>query len=159
MSFLTRPRVSLGSIPFCRESPSTSPISRVDTHSLSWIGALACAGTVALLLHRKGLISSALAVVAVPLIANRTQPRAEMFTTVLFAAFLSLLWRHYRNGRSAVWLLPILMVLWVNLHLGFVAGLAICAAYVVLESSRSALSNQTADRTRSTCKVRGHGWR
>ncbi len=100
---------------------------------LSWIGALACAGTVALLLHRKGLISSALAVVAVPLIANRTQPRAELFTTVLFAAFLSLLWRHYRNGRSAVWLLPILMVLWVNLHLGFVAGLAICAAYVVLE--------------------------
>ncbi len=100
---------------------------------LSWIGALACAGTVALLLRRAGLISSGLAVIAVPLIANRTQPRAELFTTILFAAFLSLLWQHYRNGRSAVWLLPILMVLWVNLHLGFVAGPAICAAYVVLE--------------------------
>jgi len=100
---------------------------------LSWLGAVACAGTVALLLSRRSLIGSALAVVAVPLIANRTQPRAEMFTTILFAAFLSLLWRHYRCGRSLLWLLPILMVAWVNLHLGFVAGLAICSAYVLLE--------------------------
>jgi Flp pilus assembly protein TadD len=100
---------------------------------LSWMGAVACAGTVALLLRRRSLIGSAFAVVAVPLIANRTQPRAEMFTTILFAAFLSLLWRHYRRGRSPLWLLPVLMVVWVNLHLGFVAGLAICAAYVLLE--------------------------
>src|SRR5450631_2586903 len=79
---------------------------------VSWMGAVACAGTVALLLGRRSLTGSALAVVAVPLIANRTQPRAEMFTTILFAAFLSLLWRHYRRGRSPLWLLPILMVAW-----------------------------------------------
>ncbi len=100
---------------------------------LSWIGALACAGTVALLLRRNGLAASTLALLAVPLIANRTQPRAEMFTTVLFAAFLSLLWGYFRTGRSRLWLLPLLMVLWVNLHLGFVAGLGLCGAYVVLE--------------------------
>ena len=35
---------------------------------LSWLGAIACAGTVALLLCRRSLIGSALAVVAVPLI-------------------------------------------------------------------------------------------
>jgi Tfp pilus assembly protein PilF len=100
---------------------------------LSWTGALACAGTVALLIRRQSLITCALAVVAVPLIANRTQPRAEMFTTILFAAFLTLLWRHYRSGRARLWLLPVFMVGWVNLHPGFVAGLAICGAYVVLE--------------------------
>ncbi len=100
---------------------------------LSWMGAIACAGTVALLLRRESLVGSAMAVVAIPLLANRTQPRAEMFTTILFAAFLSLLWQHYRTGRSPLWLLPILMVAWVNLHLGFVAGLAICSAYVSLE--------------------------
>jgi tetratricopeptide (TPR) repeat protein len=97
---------------------------------LSWIGALACAGSAALLLRRRSLLGAVLAVVAVPLIANRTQPRAEMFTTILFAAFLSLLWRHRQNGLSRAWLLPILMVAWVNLHLGFVAGLALCAGYV-----------------------------
>jgi tetratricopeptide (TPR) repeat protein len=100
---------------------------------LSWMGAIVCAGTVGLLVRRQSLIGSALAVVAVPLIANRTQPRAEMFSTILFAAFVSLLWRNYRSAPSRLWLLPILMVAWVNLHLGFVAGLALCAAYVLLE--------------------------
>jgi Flp pilus assembly protein TadD len=74
----------------------------------------------------------------VPLIANRTQPRAEMFTTLLFAAFLSILWHYYRTGqdtttRSFLWLLPILMLAWVNLHPGFAAGLALCGAYLLLE--------------------------
>ncbi len=100
---------------------------------LSWLGAVACAGTVALLLRRNSLAVSALALIAVPPIANRTQPRAEMFTTVLFAAFLALLWKHHRAGGGRLWLLPLLMVLWVNLHPGFVAGLALCIAYLALE--------------------------
>jgi tetratricopeptide (TPR) repeat protein len=100
---------------------------------LSWMGAIACAGSVALLRRRGSLLGSVLAVVAVPLIANRTQPRAEMFTTILFAAFLSLLWRHRRALPSRLWLLPILMVAWVNLHLGFVSGLALCGGYVSIE--------------------------
>jgi tetratricopeptide (TPR) repeat protein len=100
---------------------------------LSWMGAITCAGTVTLLARRQRLIGCILAVAAVPLIANRTQPRAEMFTPILFAAFLTLLWQHYRGGQARLWLLPILMVGWVNLHLGFVAGLAICAGYVLLE--------------------------
>jgi tetratricopeptide (TPR) repeat protein len=100
---------------------------------LTWLGAITCAGTVALLLWRANLIGCVLALVAVPLVANRTQPRAEMFTTILFAAFLTLLWQYHRTGSTRLWLLPILMVPWVNLHLGFVAGLAICGGYVLLE--------------------------
>lgn len=105
---------------------------------LSWLGAAACAGTVALLLRRNSIATCALALVAVPLIANRTQPRAEMFTTLLFASFLTLLWRYYREGekggRSLLWLLPVLMIAWVNLHPGFAAGLALCGAYLLLEA-------------------------
>jgi len=108
---------------------------------LSWMGATACAGTIALLLRlpraddNNNFARSVLALIAIPLIANRTQPRAEMFTTLLFAAFLSLLWRHYndRESRSPLWLLPGLMVVWVNLHLGFISGLALCGTYVFLE--------------------------
>lgn len=104
---------------------------------LSWLGALVCASTVALLL-RRDLASIALALISVPLIANRTQPRAEMFTTILFAAFLALLWDHYYSRsdgkRHLLWLLPILMVLWVNLHPGFVSGIALCCAYVLFEA-------------------------
>ncbi len=105
---------------------------------LSWLGAATCAGTVALLLRRDSVATCALALIAVPLIANRTQPRAEMFTTLLFAAFLSILWHYYRSGqktttRSFLWLLPILMLAWVNLHPGFAAGLALCGTYLLLE--------------------------
>jgi Tfp pilus assembly protein PilF len=122
--------------------------------ALSWMGSLACAGTIAILIRRENVASSALALIAVPLIANRTQPRAEMFSTILFAAFLSLLWRHYRtgkqsDGRPPIWLLPILMVAWVNLHLGFVAGLALCAAYVLCELPKLPLvANRAAARVR-----------
>ena len=99
---------------------------------LTWLGALASAGTTALLLRKSNLAIAALALVAAPLLANRTLPRAEMFTTILFAAFLALLWRQYRTGNARLWLLPVLMLFWVNLHPGFVAGVALCAGYVLL---------------------------
>jgi hypothetical protein len=53
---------------------------------LSWLGAAACVGTVALQLRFGNAVTAFLAVIAVPLIAARTAPRAEMFTEVLFAA-------------------------------------------------------------------------
>jgi tetratricopeptide (TPR) repeat protein len=100
---------------------------------LSWIGAAACVGTVALLLRRGNAVSASLAILAVPLIALRTPPRAEAFSVVLFAAFLSLLWENYQTGRARLWLLPLLMLVWVNVHFGFVAGLALLLAYAGLE--------------------------
>ena len=95
--------------------------------------AAACAGTIAILLRRGNLATAVLAIAAVPMLAWRTQPRAEMFTEVLFAAFVSLLWQYHKTGRAPLWLLPVLMALWVNLHLGFIAGLAMWGAYVLLE--------------------------
>ena len=102
---------------------------------ITWLGATACAATTALLLRRGSVISGLLAILAVPLIAVRTRPRADMFTVLLFAAFLALLWRYYRTGRSPLWLLPLLMVAWVNLHLGFVVGLALIAGHVLAETT------------------------
>ncbi|PYX29673.1 MAG: hypothetical protein DMG77_11800 [Acidobacteria bacterium] len=101
--------------------------------ALSWMGAVTGAGTIALLLRRGNSFACVLGLLAVPLIASRTQPRAEMFTTILFTALLSLLWQHYRRGRAPLWLLPLLVIAWVNLHLGFVAGLAACVGYVLME--------------------------
>jgi tetratricopeptide (TPR) repeat protein len=100
---------------------------------ISWVGALACVAAVALLLRRGTVVSAAIAFFAVPLIAMRTTPRADMFTVVLFAAFLSILWENYRTGRARLWLLPLLMLAWVNLHFGFAAGLGLIGAYVGVE--------------------------
>ena len=100
---------------------------------LSVLGAAACVGTTALLLRRASMATVALTIVALPRIAARTGPRAEMFTAILFAAFLSLLWEYLTTGRARLWLLPVLMVAWVNLHLGFVAGFALIGAYAACE--------------------------
>src|ERR1039457_6847224 len=49
---------------------------------LSWASAAACVGTIAILLRRCSMIGAALALVAVPLIADCTAARAAMFSTV-----------------------------------------------------------------------------
>ncbi len=117
---------------------------------LSWLSAAACVGTVAILLRGRSL-SNVLAVLAVPLIAARTAPRAELFTEVLFALFVSVLWHYQKSGRERLWLLPPLMFLWVNLHQGFVAGLGMCAAYVFLEIGDSLIAER---RTASLGRLR-----
>lgn len=101
--------------------------------ALSWLSAIASCATVALLLRPKSLMTAALAVVAVPAISFATTPRAELFTTTLFAAFLAILWRQFQGERAWLWMLPPLMLVWVNMHLGFIAGLALVGAYVMLE--------------------------
>ena len=101
---------------------------------LSWLAAAAGAATIALTLRRGSAATAMLAILAVPLIAIRIRPRADMFTVVLFAAFLSLLWQHRQSGHARLWLLPLLMAAWVNLHLGFIAGLALGAGYLAVET-------------------------
>ena len=100
---------------------------------LSWLSASACVATVALLLRRGSPVTAAIAIVAVPFIAFRTAPRSELFAVVLFAAYLSLLWQNYQTGRAPLWLLPVLMVVWVNVHPSFFSGLGLLVAFAGLE--------------------------
>jgi tetratricopeptide (TPR) repeat protein len=100
---------------------------------LSWFGAAVCAGTIAILLRRGSAFTAAIAIIVVPLIAQRSAPRAEVFTTLLFAAYLSLLWENYETGRARLVWLPLLMVAWVNLHLGFISGLALIGGFIGLD--------------------------
>ncbi|MGO8794938.1 MAG: tetratricopeptide repeat protein [Candidatus Sulfotelmatobacter sp.] len=116
---------------------------------ISWLGAIACVGTIGLLLRRGSAVTAALAIIAVPAIAARTSPRADMFSVVLFAAFVSILWEQYETGTGKLWVLPLLMMAWVNLHLGFIAGVALVCAYVALEVIR--LYDTT--RRRATGKI------
>lgn len=101
--------------------------------ALSWLTALACAGTVALMLRREEAVSDGLAILAVPAIAFRTVARADLFTTVCFAALLRVLWTQFRSGRARLWWIPVVMVLWTNLHFGFAAGMGLLIAYAGME--------------------------
>jgi len=109
---------------------------------LSWVGAVASAGTVMLLLRRGSVVSAVIAILSLPLIAARCEPRAEMFTVVLFAAFLSILWQQHEGGGARLWILPLLMAAWVNLHLGFIAGLALIVSFVGMELLEMLLTDE-----------------
>jgi len=100
---------------------------------LSLLCALACLAVVAIFVRRGDFASAFLAMLAVPCVAARTAPRADLFSTVFFAIFICELWAYQHGKRVRLWLLPVLMLLWVNLHPGFVAGLAAIGAYLLLE--------------------------
>jgi hypothetical protein len=75
--------------------------------------------------------------------AVHLHPRPHMFTTALVALF-SLLLLEVRRGRSVRWLLalPLLMVVWVNLHGGFLVGFILIGIFTA-----DALIRWTRDRT------------
>ena len=64
--------------------------------------------------------------------------RPQSWAIPLFLASLVLLSAYRRGGATrAIWLLPLLMALWVNLHGAFVTGLALVGVTVVVEGWRT----------------------
>ena len=102
--------------------------------ALSWPSGVACVGIVAYLMCKRTMASLVLAMLAIPAIAYRTAPRADLFGTVLFAVLLGELWAFHCGEKHQLWIVPTLMLLWVNLHPGFIAGLAVIAAFLVFEA-------------------------
>lgn len=112
---------------------------------ISWVVAAGCGVVTVLVLRRASLLTAALTILAVPLIATRTTARAELFTIIFFAATLSLIWEQTETGAAKLWILPILMAAWVNLHPGFVAGLGLLVGYVGLEMLKMPWADQRDD--------------
>ncbi len=69
-------------------------------------------------------IAAPLAALAVPLVAWRYDVRPEAFTYLLTAVFYAVLlgWQEGYVKERWLYSLPVLMLLWVNLHIGFVFG-------------------------------------
>jgi hypothetical protein len=90
-------------------------------------------------------IASVLAVLVLPIVASRTEIRPEGFTYLFMAVFFFILWRRQeftelqnitnlqtpteRGAIKQLWLLPVLMLFWVNLHIGFIFGFLILGAF------------------------------
>lgn len=93
-----------------------------------------------LLLIRTGRIKLSVAVLlltTMPLSFDNWSVRPQSYVFPLFAAFLTVLTEHRLRRAGRLWLLPILMVLWVNMHGSFVLGLALIGVTFVGELIRS----------------------
>jgi len=78
-------------------------------------------------------ISLLLSLILIPLMAARTEIRPEIFSYFLIALFFWILW-HWSKGqldRRWLWLLPILEIIWVNLHIYFVFGIALIGLFLI----------------------------
>ncbi len=72
--------------------------------------------------------------------------RPQMINILMTAAFMYLLHRYKGGRRNALWQLPVLTALWVNLHSGYFLGLAL----IGLTLAGDALANLLAHRTVQT---------
>lgn len=76
-------------------------------------------------------IATFVSIVALPVITNRVEIRPELFSYLLSGLFFWILF-NYKNGRflkRSLWFLPILTILWVNLHIYFFVGLLLVGLF------------------------------
>ena len=81
-------------------------------------------------------------IVSIFVFSARTEPRPEIFSYLIFAYYLFIIYRakiltsQVKNPRlamSALWILPILQVFWVNLHIYFIIGPIIYFLFLIDE--------------------------
>lgn len=78
-------------------------------------------------------IATLSAVLAIPLIGERTEVRPEVFSYFLAVVFFALLWR-FKAGRLRqrfLYVLPLLMLIWINLHIYFIFGLGLIGLFLL----------------------------
>jgi hypothetical protein len=62
--------------------------------------------------------------------------RSQLFSLVLFPVLIRLLRAEARAPSTRIWLLPLLLALWSNLHGAALVGLAVAAAYLMFSRAR-----------------------
>ncbi len=85
------------------------------------------------------------------LLARRTiYPRPPILSYMFFAGFIFLLHENAANRLRTRWLwaLPVAMILWVNLHGGFLLGIIAVGAYLLAEILKAFFAHQSIRSTR-----------
>jgi hypothetical protein len=72
--------------------------------------------------------------------------RPQVFSFLMFSIYYWALVRYRQRRRDVLWTLPLLMLLWVNLHGAFVMGFGLLAAFTACEVLRRALRRESPDR-------------
>jgi hypothetical protein len=96
-----------------------------------------------------------LTLVVMPVLITRYEIRPEMFSYLLSGCFLHLLWdfREGRRGWGWLCLLPLLQMLWVNLHIYFFIGILMVGVFLL--DSLIDLAGKSSPQTR----MRGTQWK
>jgi hypothetical protein len=85
--------------------------------------------------------------------------RPQMFSFLLSAVWMAVLVWYLWRGINRLWVLPVTMLLWVNLHAGFAIGFLLLGAAIAGEALGVLTSGQwrSLDRWRSVIALTGYG--
>jgi hypothetical protein len=97
-------------------------------------------------------VAAAVAVLLMPILCVRPSLRPEIFTLLLSGVFLSVLWDATNKSLNLrrLLLLPVLEVLWVNLHIGFILGPLFVFVFLLSEPLTRPVRNAAALRQSSS---------
>lgn len=68
---------------------------------------------------------------ALEILRERTEIRPEIFSILFFSIFLVILYKEKITPGKLIWILPILSLIWVNLHITFIFSIAVYVLFVV----------------------------
>ena len=75
--------------------------------------------------------------------------RPQIFSFLFFTLFFYLFYLYFETGKNYLFLLPFLMVVWVNLHGGFLIGWVFAAIVVTWKTSTCLISKKNESHLRS----------
>ncbi len=85
--------------------------------------------------------------------------RPQMFSLLLGSLFLFLLDRFQETDRPGILIqLPLVTVLWVNLHAGYALGIFLIGAYAAVQAIRFVQAARTQDESGKKKAIRRGGW-
>ncbi len=98
---------------------------------------------------KRPLVSLALTLLLSAGLLNFVSPRPQVISYLLFALWLSIIWRARYEGREKSLLFtPVIMAFWVNLHGGYLIGVAFLLAFALLDGASYLLAADRGGVTR-----------
>ena len=85
------------------------------------------------------------------------QFRPQLFTFMFFAAMLAILARHNYRGSARLWLVIPMMMLWGNLHGGYIIGIATLATYTAVAGAQDWFAGRGLNRALKLAMLTGAG--
>lgn len=69
-------------------------------------------------------------ILSLEILRDRTWIRPEIFGYLLFSIFLVIVFKEKEKAGKGIWLLPLCIVFWVNLHISFIFGIVIFTLFI-----------------------------
>ena len=100
-------------------------------NGLILLSVLLMIGTFAFLLSvsKQKIIASIVGIFLLQIFIDRTEVKPELFSYFLTALLLFILYRYREKFTKLIFLLPLLMVLWINFHIFFIVGMAVIGLF------------------------------